>query len=204
MNTVQRSPSRAGCLEASARLGEFALDADAQLLRLLFQERAGAGGAGFVHGEIDDDAFFQADELRILAADLEDGIDRLHAELLADVGGAGLVGRDLVVDRVGADQFADQFAAAAGGADAADVEPVADLLLDLLQPGGDHLDGAALRAQVDLVEQFAVVVDDHQVGGDRADVDAQIGFHLLARRGQGRILHLIAQQHDAAPWRADR
>ncbi len=65
---------------------EFALDVDAQLLRLLFQERARSRRAGFVHGEVDDDALVQADELGILPADFEDRVHRIHAKLLADVG----------------------------------------------------------------------------------------------------------------------
>ena len=93
--------------------------------------------------------------------------------------GAGLVSRDFVVDGVGPDQFADQFAAAAGGAHAADVDPVADLLLDFLQPGGDDLDGTALGAQVNLVEQFAIVVDDHQVGETEPMSIPRIGVNLV-------------------------
>ena len=101
--------------------------------------------------------------------------------------------RDLVVDGVGPNQFADQFAAAAGGAHAADIEPVADLLLDLLQSGGDHLDGAALRAQVNLVEQLPIVIDDHQVGRDRTDVDPEEGVNLVSP---------ARAQADPAPGRA--
>ena len=82
MNTVQRSPKARGLLRGESQFGELALDGDAQLLGLFFEERAGAGGAGFVHGEVDDDAVVEADELRVLAADFEDRVDRLHAELI--------------------------------------------------------------------------------------------------------------------------
>ena len=102
-------------LGGQRQIGELVLDLDPQLFRLLLQKRTGAGGAGFVHGEIYDHAFFQTDELGILSANLEDGIHRLNAELIANVRGAGLMSRDLVVDGVGPNQFADQFPAAAGG-----------------------------------------------------------------------------------------
>ena len=88
MKTVQRSPRRVGLCAPSASLREFALDADAELLRLLFQERSGARGAGFVHGEIHHHAVLDGDELRILPADLEDRIHRLAAQRAADVDGA--------------------------------------------------------------------------------------------------------------------
>ena len=68
-------------LGAQRQAGELVLDADPELFRLLLQKRAGAGGAGFVHGEIHHHAFFQADELGVLSADLEDGVHRLQAEL---------------------------------------------------------------------------------------------------------------------------
>ena len=80
MKTVQRSPSRVGQARGQRQPGEFALDADAQLLRLLLQERSGAGGAGFVHGEIHHHAVLDGDELGILPADLEDGVHRLAAQ----------------------------------------------------------------------------------------------------------------------------
>jgi hypothetical protein len=47
-----------------------------QLLGLLLEEAAGARGAGLVHGEVDDHAVLEADELGVLPADLE---DRVHA-----------------------------------------------------------------------------------------------------------------------------
>ena len=122
MNTVQRSPRRTGRLGRQGQLGELPDDVDAQLLGLLLEEGAGAGGAGLVHGEVDHDAVLQADELGVLAADLEDGVGHPVDQLAADEGGAGLVGGDLVVDGVGADQLADQLAAGAGGGHAQDLQ----------------------------------------------------------------------------------
>ena len=122
MNTVQRSPRRAGLADASAKLREFLLDGDSQLLRLLFQEGARARGAGLVHGEVHHHALIDADEFGILPADFENRVHGVHAHLLADVHGAGLVRGDFVVHGVRAHQFANQLAAGARGAYAANVE----------------------------------------------------------------------------------
>ena len=115
-----------GRRRAERQLGELVDDVDAELLGLLLEERAGAGGAGLVHGEVDDDAVLQADELGVLAADLEDRVE-LPADLAADEVGARLVGGDLVGDDVGAAELADELAPGAGGADAQQVDARADL-----------------------------------------------------------------------------
>ncbi len=112
------------------KLGELADDLDAELLGLLFEERAGARRAGFVHGEVDDDAVLHGDELGVLAADLEDGVD-LARDAAADEVGTGLVGGDLVGDEVGAAELADELAARTGGAHAEHADAVADLVADL-------------------------------------------------------------------------
>jgi len=43
-------------LRRQRQFRELADDLDTQLLGLLFEEGAGAGGAGLVHGEVDDDS----------------------------------------------------------------------------------------------------------------------------------------------------
>ena len=93
MNTVQRSPSRAGLADCQRQLREFFLDGDSQLLRLLFQEGARARGAGLVHGEVHHHALINADELGVLPADLENRVHGIHAHLIADVHRPGLVRR---------------------------------------------------------------------------------------------------------------
>ncbi len=89
------------------------------------------------------------------------------------------MGRDLVIDGVGPHQLPNQFTSAAGSTDAANIQPLAQLFLDLLQTGADHLDGPPLGTQVNLVQQPAFAVDHHQVGRDRADIDAEIGLDLI-------------------------
>ena len=185
-----------GRFRRQGQVGELPDDLDAQLLGLLLEERARAGGAGLVHGEVDHDAVLQADELGVLSADLEDGVGHPVDQLAADEGRAGLVSGDLVVDGVGADELADQLAPGAGGGHAQDVEARAHLVPDLGQTAVDHLDGAALGLDVDLFDHLAGFVQDHQVGGDAADVDAQVGADLLVARGELVRLDPVAQQDD--------
>ena len=175
MNTVQRSPSRIGRgATSSASSANSPLMSMPSFSACSSRNEPGAGGAGLVHGEVDDDAVLQADELGVLAADLEDGVD-LAADLAADEVGAGLVGGDLVGDDVGARELADELAARAGGADAEQVDAVADLVADLGEPGVDDLDGPRVGLDVDLLDHGAGRVDDDEVGGHRADVDAHVG-----------------------------
>ena len=195
MNTVQRSPSRIGAAELQRQLGELVDDVDAQLLGLLLEEGAGAGGAGLVHGEVDDDAVLQADELGVLAADLEDRVD-LAADLAADEVCAGLVGGDLVGDDVGTDELADELAAGAGGADAQQVDALADLVVDVDQARGHDFHGPRVGLDVDLLDDRAGRVDDDEVGGHGADVDAHVGVDGAAVRGEVVGLRHVAQQHD--------
>src|SRR5262249_46124085 len=144
---------------------------------------ARAGGAGLIHREIDHHAALDRDVFRVLAADLEDGVDRFTAERAADVDGAGLVGGDLVVDRVGADELGGQLAAGAGGSGAGDIEAAAPNALDFGEPLLHGFDRAAGGAEVDVVDDRAHVVDQDDVGRDGADVEAEVGGDGL---GAGR------------------
>ena len=120
MKTVQRSPSRVGVFDPSARRANSPLMLIPEFFRLLLQKRSRTSGARFVHGEVHYHAIVDGDELRILAADLEDRIDRFGAKGFADMQGAGFMRRDLVIDHVCTDELSDQFAARSGGADTAE------------------------------------------------------------------------------------
>ncbi len=195
-----------GLLRGERFFGEFAFDGDAQLLGLLFEERSGAGGAGFVHGEIDDDAFIEADELRILAADFEDGVDPFHPQLIGDVHGAGFVRGDLVVNGVGADQLANQFTSRAGGAHAEDFETVTEFSFDLSESALHDFNRTALGAEIDFMQQIAGGVDDNEIRGDGTDVDAQIRGDAAAVHGERNVFHAITEESDLlhAEWFAAR
>ena len=183
-------------LGAERQLGELADDVDAQLLRLLLEERAGAGGAGLVHGEVDDDAVLQADELAVLAADLEDRV-ALLADLAADEVGARLVGGDLVGDDVGPGELADELASGARGAHAEQVDAGADLALDVGEALAHDLDRARVGLGVDLLDDVALVVDDDEVRRDRADVDAHVRVDDRPVAVELVRLGHVAEQHDA-------
>jgi len=83
-----------------------ALEVHAEPLGLFLDETAGAGGADLVHREVHDRAIVETDELRVLAADLEDRVDAL-----IDLGRRRGVGGDLVLDDVGPDEVARQVSA---------------------------------------------------------------------------------------------
>ena len=68
----------------------------------------------------------------------------------------------------------------AGGPHAADLQPAAPHALHLGQPLLHRLDRPPRRAQVDVVDHRAELVDHHHVGGDRADVEAEVGRDRLA------------------------
>ena len=193
-----------GRLRLQGQVGELADDVDAELLGLLFEERAGAGGAGLVHGEIDDDAVLHGDELGVLAADLEDGVD-LPGDAAADEVGAGLVGGDLVGDEVGAAELADELASGPGGADAEHPDAVADLVAYLDESGVDDFDRTRLRLGVDRLDDLARPVEHDQVGRHRADVDAEKG---VDDRAVGRELvgpgQVAQQQHALGRQRLGR
>ncbi len=187
-------PHPDGGVRGESHFRELSLDPDPEALRLLLEERPGPGGARVVHREIGDHAVFEADELGVLPADLEDRIDRRVEIAPADEGGAGLVGRDLVLNRVGADQLADQLPAGPGGPHAADRDRVAELVPQLLQPVGHHLHGSPLRSDVDLLEKVSIPIRHREVRGDRPDVDAEEDLGPAGRLR--RRLDAVAKEDD--------
>ena len=69
-----------------------------------------------------------------------------------------------------------------------DFEAVAELGFESRQAALHDLNGPALGAQIDLVQQIAGGVDDDQVGGDGTDVDAEIrGDAAAVERGARRL-----------------
>ena len=92
MKTEQCWPSATPSGAASASAPSWATDSTpSKRVPLLLDEGAGAGGAGLVHGGVDDAPAVEPDVLGVLPADLEDGVDAR-----VDVARAGGVGGDLV------------------------------------------------------------------------------------------------------------
>ncbi|OPZ24313.1 MAG: hypothetical protein BWZ01_02899 [Deltaproteobacteria bacterium ADurb.BinA179] len=109
-------------LHAHDRIADL-VEAHAQRVCLLFYERARAGRTDIVHVCVYDPALMEADELGVLAADLEDG---LHAFVhgLRALG----VGRDLVDDEVGRDDGAHELSSRSCRATADDLHLKAERL----------------------------------------------------------------------------
>jgi hypothetical protein len=171
------------------------LDPEAQPLGLLLEEAARSGRAGLVHLEVHDPAARERDVLRVLPADLEDGVhQRIGFHRCPGMG------RDLVLHHVGADEVADEIPAAAGRRDPADLHLAAHLLPHLGQAAPHRLDGAARGHQVALGEDVPRLAHHHDVGRDAADVHAEVRGHavpggLLGQAGPG----LEPERHEPAP-----
>ncbi len=122
----------------------------------------------------------QADELGILAADLEDGV---HLGIDGR-GGRGLRG-DLVAHHVGADKVPGEVAPRAGGGRAHDLHPACELSPRPFQALGDGLQGPPRGHEVFPGQNLHPGVDDHHVGADGTHVDTQVAFHLQPSGGRG-------------------
>ena len=118
MNTVQRSPSLRGRRGRQREARELVLDADPELLGLLLEERPGAGGAGLVHREVDDDAVLDGDVLGVLPADLEDRVHRRAARAELTCSAPVLCAVISSLTTSAPTNSRDQFAAGPGRADA--------------------------------------------------------------------------------------
>ena len=180
--------------------GGFALEGDAaeflhlhaQAVGLAGEEGTGACGAEGVHGVVHHHAVFQQDDLAVLAADLENS-----AHVRVQRGGAHGVGRDLVFNHGRAHHRADEPAGAASGAHGDHLIVVlVEFCLQQFQKTPDGLDGVALGPDVFAGEEIVVVIDDDALGGDGADIDAEIqSFHIrVACLACRELLFTVFQQ----------
>ncbi len=94
-------------------------------------------------------------------------------------------------------ELAYELATRAGGGYTQYLQAWAHLVPDVGETFVDHLDGATVGLDVDLFDHLAGFVQQHQVGGDRADVYAQVGAHLVAVGRELVGLYPVAQQYDA-------
>ena len=95
--------------------------------------------------------------------------------------------RDLVVDGVGPYQLADELPAGAGGRHAEYLQAFAHLVPDVGKALVHDFDRTAVGLDVDLLDHLAVLVEDHEVGGHRADVHAQVRAYLALGRELVRL-----------------
>ena len=141
---------------------------DAEARGLLLHERAGARRAHLVHLEVGHLPVRQRDVLGILPADLEHRV----RQRVGRHGGARLRG-DLVAHGIGADQLPDERAARPRDAHSRHAHLGPEALPQRGQPLAHRLLRVAARAQVLRVQQPALFVQKHEVGGGGAHVHAQ-------------------------------
>ena len=140
------------------------------------QEAAAAGGAGFVEEDVADGPLADLEALHVLAADVDDEV-----HLGQEVAGGGEVGHRLHHAVVGVEGGLRQVLAVAGGGDGGYMHPrmlPAEGQEGLLQDG--H--GAPLVGLVVREEEVPVLVDDRQLHGGGAGVDADMYRAGVVRR----------------------
>jgi len=119
-----------GLLARQGDARKIVLDSDAEFFGAFLQEAPGAGRTGFVHGKVDYDPLFEADELGVLAADFENGVHSQAKNGTVDERGAGFMGGDLIVHGVGADQLAYELAPGTGCTHPANADLPTQIALD--------------------------------------------------------------------------
>ena len=137
--------------------------------RHLVDERAGAARAGAVHALLD--AAVEVDDLRVLAAELDGNVGARDDAL-----DGGLVSDDLLDERH-AEPVGEQQTARAGDGDGR--RTVADLLERLVDDADDGRADVGVVAAVDGVDNSIGLVEDEQLYGGGADVDADAQRFVL-------------------------
>ena len=189
MKAEHCSPNLSGPLRLYRDVADVAHVGDVEVAGGRFlEERAGPGRAGLVHRVVDGDPVLQQGVLGVLPADLENGVD-----VGLEVGGAHSVGDDLVVHRRRFQEHAQDLPRGTGRGREGDVDRgVADLLFELFlhfdQAFFQRVDRVAVGPPVmgrhDLV---GLDVDERNLGGGRAAVDAENIFAARPRRAAASI-----------------
>ena len=152
MNTVQRSPRRIGAVDCSASSANSPMMAMPSFSACSSRnEPVPAAQASFMAKST------TMPSCRLMNLESWPPISKMvstcRSMLAADEVGAGLVGGDLVVDHVGAEELADELAARAGGAHAEHADAVAELVADVGEAlASTTSTGRASRLGVDLLD----------------------------------------------------
>jgi hypothetical protein len=171
---------------------ELPLDLDIEPLRLLLQKGSRPRSASVVHREVHYHAVLQADELRILPADLEYRVHRLPEVSPADEGGPGLVGGDFILDGIRTYEFPDKFPARAGRADSPDPDSFPEFLPKFAQALRHHLHRPSLRTNVDLLQEVPLPVEEGEIRAHGPHVDPEEDLRQAIERG--RLRHPVPQE----------
>ena len=157
-----------GLLRRKGDGAEF-LNLYAQAVCLAGKEGARSRSAQRVHGVVGGDPVFHADDLRVLAADLQDG-----AHIGVQVRGADGMGGDLVLHHGGAQDRANQAARAAGRANGHHVDLLfVYLAAQVFHHAAGGVGGVAFRPQIGAGDNRSVGRDDNAFGGNRSGVDTE-------------------------------
>ena len=141
------------------------------------QEAAAAGGAGLVQEDVADSAVLDLKALHILAADVDDEV-HVRQKVL----GSGKVGHGLNKAAVTVESVFDQFLAVAGGGHAGHLQ-AGMVLVQFQQRFLDQRDGVAQVGAVAFKQDVGVLVDDHQLDGGGAGVDADMHRPAICAEG---------------------
>jgi len=131
---------------------ERAISANSPLIPMPRRSACSSRKDPVVHRKVHDHAVFQADELRVLPADFEDGVHRLPEIPLADEGGSGLVGGDFILNGIGTYKLPDKLPPRPRRADAANPDSLPELLPQVAETLRHHLHRPSLRAHVDFLQ----------------------------------------------------
>ncbi len=163
-----------GALPPQGDVGDFCHGDGEGFPGRFLQERAGAGGAGLVHGVVRGDAVGDVGVFGVLASDFEEGVD-VGVEIDRRLG----MGDDLVDDPVGhgvepGDLPARSADAEARDLDAGGVHPFGDPVPDVSVAGPGGLHGLAVGPEVDGRQQRVVrPPQEDRLGGGGAHIQPQ-------------------------------
>ena len=171
-----------GMCGESAPFGKFR-SGKAHALCKGFQERAAAGGAGFVEHDGIDGTVCDAEALDVLSADIEDEID-FGEEVFC----CGEMRDGFDNPKIYAEGTLDELLSISRDSRSAERDAVAAEGIDLLQLSADNLHGIALIGVVILVQQCVVLTDDNELCRCGAAVDAEpctscVGCNVGGRNG---------------------
>ena len=166
-----------GLVGKQAQRGKL-LDVVAQRLGERLQKAAAAGGAGFVQEDVADRTVLNFEALHVLTADVDDEI-HVGQKVL----GGGKVRDSLDKTAVTVERIFDELLAVAGGGHAGDLQARV-IPVETEQRLPDERDRVAEVRTVALEQNVRVVVDDDELDGGGAGVDADMYRPAVCAKGQ--------------------
>ena len=166
-----------GLVGKQAQRGKL-LDVVAQRLGERLQKAAAAGGAGFVQEDVADRTVLNFEALHVLTADVDDEI-HVGQKVL----GGGKVRDSLDKTAVTVERIFDELLAVAGGGHAGDLQARV-ISVETEQRLPDERDRVAEVRTVALEQNVRVVVDDDELDGGGAGVDADMYRPAVCAKGQ--------------------